>query len=153
MRAMGIEAVILMHKESSTLSYFSSNHFNAEAFTLELGKVEKFGENNRLDFKAAEDVLINLICDKELYLPEDLPKLCKVKKELIRNEENYEFYISDETANFTEFNKGTILASDSFESYKVGEDGEMIAFPNGEVKVGQRSGLVMVEVKSSLKKY
>ena len=135
-----------MHKESSTLSYYSSSYFNADAFTLELGKVEKFGENNRPDFKAAEDVLINLICDKELDLPEDLPKICEVKKELIRHDENYDFYISDETANFTEFKKGKVLAADSIETYKVEEDGEMIAFPNGKVKVGQRSGLVMVEV-------
>ena len=38
------------------------------------------------------------------------------------------------------------FASDSVEVYKVEEDGEMIAFPNGKVKVGQRSGLVMKEV-------
>ena len=56
------------------------------------------------------------------------------------------FHISDDTANFTTFKKGDVLATDAVETYTVEEDGEMIAFPNGKVKVGQRSGLVMKKI-------
>lgn len=143
---MGIEAVLLMHKFSPTLSYYSSTTHGADAFTLELGKVEKFGENIRSNFKDAEIVLSSLVSGKKLETSNKLPKLCQVKKELIRHEEEYDFKISDDTANFTEFEKGTVLASDSVEIYTVEDDGEMIAFPNGNVKVGQRSGLVMKAV-------
>ena len=38
--AMGIEAVLFMHKFSPTLSYYSSTSHGAEAYTLELGKVK-----------------------------------------------------------------------------------------------------------------
>ena len=57
---MGIDAVLLMHKFSPTLSYYSSNEHQAEAFTLELGKVEKFGDNKRQDFIKAENTLRSL---------------------------------------------------------------------------------------------
>jgi succinylglutamate desuccinylase len=143
---MGIQAVLFMHKFATTLSYYSSTDHGADAYTLELGKVKKFGENNRQDFNAAEVVLRSLISGKELSTPSTLPKLCLVKTELIRHEEEYDFLISDDTANFTEYKKGKVLAKDTVESYVVEEDGEMIAFPNGNVKVGQRSGLIMKEI-------
>mgnify|MGYP001199317002 CR=1 FL=1 len=143
---MGIQAVLFMHKFSTTLSYYSSTEHGADAYTLELGKVKKFGENNRQDFNAAEVVLRSLVSGKVLSTPSTLPKLCLVKTELIRHEEEYNFLISDDTANFTEYKKGEVLAKDTVETYIVEEDGEMIAFPNGNVKVGQRSGLIMKEV-------
>ena len=88
-------------------------------------------------------MLRTLISGQRFQTPNVFPKLCQVKKELIRHQEKYDFYISDETANFTEFKKGDVLSRDSVETYIVEEDGEMIAFPNGKVKVGQRSGLIM----------
>lgn len=145
--AMGIEAVLLMHKFSPTLSYFSSSTHGADSFTLELGKVEKFGENNRDDFREAEVVLRSLLNGSEFKMPTSLPRLCQVKKELVRHHEDYQFFIADDTANFTSYKKGEVLASDLEETYKVEEDGEMIAFPNGKVKVGQRSGLILKEVE------
>ena len=144
--AMGIEAVLLMHKFSPTLSYFSSTTHDADSFTLELGKVEKFGRNNRKDFSETELVLRSLLSGAEIKMPNSLPLLCQVKKELIRHHEDYQFYIADDTANFTRYKMGEVLASDSEETYRVQENGEMIAFPNGKVKVGQRSGLVMIEI-------
>ena len=91
-------------------------------------------------------MLRNLICGDNFDLKEVYPTLCAVKKELIRHHPTYHFNISDETANFTRFKRGDVLASDLTETYTVEEDGEMIAFPNGKVKIGQRSGLVMKEV-------
>tara|TARA_B100000925_G_scaffold33295_1_gene22074 strand:- start:216 stop:1199 length:984 start_codon:yes stop_codon:yes gene_type:complete len=146
---MGLGAVLLMHKFSPTLSYYSSTTHGAEAFTLELGKVEKFGDNIRPNFKDTEEVLRSLVSGEKFETSNKYPKLCQVKKELIRHEQEYDFKISDDTANFTEFKKGTVLASDSVETYKVEEDGEMIAFPNGNVKVKQRSGLIMRVVSPS----
>ena len=144
---MGIEAVLFMHKRATTLSFYSSDVHGADAFTLELGKVEKFGENRRDDFSKAEGVLRALISNTKFDFEQKLPVLCQVKKELIRHEKNYQFNISDDTANFTSYRRGDVLASDSVETYTVQEDGEMIAFPNGRVKVGQRSGLILTTTK------
>ena len=82
---MGIDAVLLMHKSSPTLSYYSSNEHQAEAFTLELGKVEKFGDNKRQDFIKAENVLRCLISNQNILMQQSYPILCRVKKELIRH--------------------------------------------------------------------
>ena len=50
------------------------------------------------------------------------------KRTTFRHDENYNFYISDETANFTE-DLERKFSSSVIETYKVEEDGEMIAFP------------------------
>ena len=144
--SMGIEAVVIQHKPASTLSYFSSSNFFAHSFTLELGKVEKFGDNNVEDFVDVQRVLRELISDQYCHGELVLPKIFLVKKELVRNCVEYVFNISDETANFTRLDVGKIISQDKVDTYVVGSDEERIIFPNGDVKVGQRSGLVIEEV-------
>jgi len=144
MTAMGIEAILLSNGPSTTLSYHSSYNHHAHSFTLELGKVEKFGQNIRSHFVKAESVLRSLVSGESLNSSKNVPVLFKVKKELIRHDEDYNFYIADDIANFTSFPKGTTLAEDKVEKYITTEDDERIVFPKGDVKVGQRSGLVVI---------
>ena len=107
-KTMGIDAVLFMNKSSPTLSYYSSNVHGANAFTLELGKVEKFGQNNRNEFSDAERILRAIVTEDNIKMYKDLPVLCAVKKELIRHEEDYKFNVDDETPNFTSFRKGEV---------------------------------------------
>ncbi|MFT6068076.1 MAG: succinylglutamate desuccinylase [Bacteriovoracaceae bacterium] len=149
MAAMGIEAVLLNNGPATTLSYHSSFKHSAHAFTLELGKVETFGNNIRENFTEAEDVLRKLISSESLNMTEKSPVIFKVKKELIRHEEDYSFNIADDVPNFTSFPIGSILAEDKVEKYITTEEDERIVFPKGDVKVGQRSGLVVVPITLS----
>ena len=68
MASCGVNTILFGHGPSGTFSYFSSANFAAHAFTIELGKVRPFGENNMASFQAMTDNLSALVSDEELYL-------------------------------------------------------------------------------------
>lgn len=149
MQDCGVNTILLYHKASSTFSYHTSHHFKADAFTVELGKVKPFGENNREDFEQAENSLRQLVAsnyhfnnDREI---DDL-NLFAVKKELLRISDDSHLNVDDDLANFTEFEQGFELLSDPQEPYKVESDGEAIVFPNNKVPIGQRMALLVEPV-------
>lgn len=145
----GVETILLSHKPSTTFSYFSSSEFKAHAFTVELGKVKPFGQNNRADFLQFENALMQQISGEyqfEAFPPIDDANLYQVKTELIKHSEMDELaFDSANTANFTQFDKGNLLLDAGKNSYLAEEDGEAIVFPNNNVPVGQRMGLVVVK--------
>jgi len=146
-----ITTVLLGNQPAGTFSYFTSNQFNALSATVELGKVKPFGENDMQNFSGISENLNNLIEDKPVKtVPFDNThyKVFKVKQEIIKANEKFELLLSDDVKNFTAFNKGMLLASDGqSEKYIVENDGEAIVFPNNNVPVGQRVGVLLEEVE------
>ncbi|WP_251359800.1 succinylglutamate desuccinylase [Kangiella sp. TOML190] len=145
----GVDTVLLYHKPSTTFSYHSSFNYQAHAFTLELGKVRPFGENNREDFALFEQKLEQQLAGQYIFEAEpDISQahLYQVKKELIKNSEMDELaFDSANTANFTQFNQDELLLDAGKHSYLTEQDGEAIVFSNNKVPVGQRMGLVVVK--------
>lgn len=142
LQSMGIEAVLHSHKKGTTFSCFSASYLNAYGFTLELGRVKPFGENDPNDFKDAKSTLKALLLNKKIETnSHSKPIHYQVKAELIRKQEKYEFFIEDDTANFTTYPKETKLD----ENYTTSENNEAIVFPNPHVALGQRSCLVVVK--------
>ena len=92
--AMGIEAVLQHNKPSTTFSAFSVEQFNAEAYTLELGKVKAFGENNFDDFRMAIDCLNAFVQNKD-YMGASATKVIeyKVVAEIIKKSEDFKFHV------------------------------------------------------------
>lgn len=149
MQDCGVNTVLLYHKPSSTFSYHSSHHFKADAFTVELGKVKPFGENNRDDFKQSENQLRKLVAANYHFNNDrniDDLNLFAVKKELLRVSDESHLNVDDDLANFTEFEQGFQLLSDPEGPYVVESDGEAIVFPNNKVPMGQRMALLIEPV-------
>ncbi|GAB3489184.1 succinylglutamate desuccinylase [Marinomonas epiphytica] len=142
--ACEIDAVLLSHQATTTFSYYSHAHHNAHAFTVELGKVYKFGENDLSKFSAVEESLHSFISKGEIASanPEKL-RLFRVKEALIKDSEDYQLHVSDQLENFTPFNKGDLLASSSLSQYCIEQSGDALIFPNAHVPVGQRTGLLV----------
>jgi succinylglutamate desuccinylase len=145
--ALGIEAVLQHNKTSTTFSYFSANKFNAEAYTLELGKVKKFGENNPDDFAMAEQCLSSLITGKENIKKQhsDLIQY-KVVAEIIKHSEAFIFHLADNVENFTAFKQGSLIAEDANYNYRVAYSEEAVVFPNVNVPIGQRVAVMVTKV-------
>ena len=61
-----------------------------------------------------------------------------------RNEEQFTLHFDDDTPNFTDYPKGTVLASETGKEYVAEQDGEAIVFPNAKVAIGQRALLTVV---------
>lgn len=142
--ASGIEAVLLSHQPTTTFSYASSVLHGAHAFTVELGKVYPFGENDLTRFDAIHGSLRHLIRTGELPQGNEASvSLFEVCDVLVKDAEDYELHIAENEKNFTAFDADYLLASSSLSSYRVQQDGDAIVFPNVKLPVGQRAGLVV----------
>ncbi len=142
--AMGLEAIVYTNQASTTFSDFGARLKNSIAFTVELGKVNPFGENDMTNFKDAKNTLINLILDKKLEKVSKLRKF-EVYKEVIREHENLKFYLDEGLTNFT------CVAKDQNIYYQNGEDFSFpeklfVVFAHPTVKLGQRAGFLLKEV-------
>lgn len=143
----GVNTILFGHGPSGTFSYFSSANFSAHAFTIELGKVRAFGENNMTNFKAMKKNLSSLVCDEKISLKSfdnDDFNLFKALGDITKVSDKFELYIADEASNFTDYPVDTLLSSDNGEEYRTTLPGESIVFPNANVGNGQRAVLMVV---------
>jgi len=150
MHACGVSTILLSHSPTTTFSYFSSNEFNADAFTVELGKVKPFGENNMANFAKVKDTLTRLISGQDLQLKaydENDFSIYEIYQTINRQGESFTLNFADDVENFTDFPKGTVLAIDGESEVKTQVEGEAIIFPNANVAVGQRALLTVIPTK------
>lgn len=144
LESCGIEAVLLSNQAANTFSHYTSHTFGAHAFTLELGKARRFGENNLSDFEDAAAGLRRVIGGQEQFNSKlKSMKIFRVVEEVIKRSERFKLHFADDAKNFTEFKKGALLASDQDYEYRTKQDGERFVFPIINVPVGQRAMLVV----------
>lgn len=145
--ACGVNTILLSNSPTTTFSYFSSNEFGADAFTVELGKVKPFGENDMSQFAAVKKTLTRLVSGQNLELKAFDEKdfyIFTVAQIINRNHENFSLNFADDVVNFTDFPKGFVLAKDGDNEIPTLQDGEAIIFPNANVAIGQRALLTVV---------
>ncbi len=144
----GIEAILHNDKKSATFSSFSAHSCNALAFTLELGKVKPFGQNNleKLeDLKQSIHKLLSKHKTQALAVNEcSLPKPFEVPEEVIKHTEDFVLGFPSSTENFSALATGSLLAKDEHQE-RLAQEGERIIFPNAKVAVGQRALLIVKE--------
>jgi len=143
----GVDTILLNQAPTTTFSYYSVREHNADAFTVELGKVRPFGENDMNRFADADTMFRKLISTSELELPQfnsNRHHVYDVSRSIDRTAEDFRLNFADDVANFTEFELGHLLAVDGENEYKVEQPGERIIFPNAKVALGQRALLTVV---------
>lgn len=146
MQACGVNTILLSHSPTTTFSYFSSNNFNADAFTVELGKVRPFGENNMADFAAVKQTLTRFVSGEDLQLAEFAESdfnIFEIDQTINKETDAFVLNFADEVENFTDFPIGYVLATDGDIEHKVRTQGEAIIFPNANVAIGQRALLTV----------
>ena len=140
----GIEAILSSSEKSATYSAFTANHCGATSFTLELGKVKPFGENNLDDFAAVITGLQHAISGNVIISMDDKVALrFKVAGEVLKQTEDFRLCFPSDIANFTQFKIGEVLATDKDYQYLVKKSGERILFPNENVAIGQRALVII----------
>ena len=148
--ACGVNTILLSHSPTTTFSYFSSNEFGADAFTVELGKVKPFGKNDIADFAAVRQTLTHFISGKDLALKpynEADFHIFEISQIINRTQEDFVLHFDDEVENFTDFPVGYVLATDGDIEYPAKQAGEAIIFPNAQVALGQRALLTVTPTK------
>ncbi|MBE0378895.1 succinylglutamate desuccinylase [Pseudoalteromonas prydzensis] len=146
----GVNTVLMMKSAATTFSYYSSFVHDADSFTVELGQVKPFGENDMSRFAKTRDTLTALISQKEVSYKEfnanDF-ELFAVHRSINRTAQNFSFPFSDDAENFTGFSKGELLATDGETCYYADVEGEAIIFPNADVALGQRALLTVIPLQ------
>ena len=147
LNACGVNTILLSNAPTTTFSYFSAHQFGADAFTVELGKVKPFGENDMSQFAQVKSTLENFISgqdlDYALYNENDF-NIFVISQIVNRTEENFSLNFDDDVENFTDFPLDYVLAFDGDTEIKVKEHGEAIIFPNAQVSIGQRALLTVI---------
>ena len=147
MHSCGINTILFGHAPSGTFSYFTSASFQAHAFTVELGKVMPFGQNNMSNFSEITDNLRSLVQEQPISMAafnNDNFNLFEVLGDITKVTDNFKLHIADDVSNFTDFPVNTLLSEDKGEIYRTSQEGESIVFPNAKVANGQRAGLLVV---------
>lgn len=147
LQACGVSTILLSNSPTTTFSYFSSNEFGAHAFTVELGKVQPFGQNDMSKFTQVRQALTSLISGQKIDIePFNINnfELFEIFQIIDRTAEQFTLNFADEVENFTDFPLGFVLANDGDKEIKVIKEGEAIIFPNAEVAIGQRALLTVI---------
>lgn len=147
--ACDVHTVLLMQTPASTFSYYASNSHQAHAFTIELGKVQPFGQNEMARFAACEQSLRALITGTPVLtkpFDETHFNLFAVSRSINKQSEAFQLSFASDIENFTQFPVGHLLAVDGATEYRVDEVGEAIIFPNANVAIGQRAMLLVKPV-------
>ena len=151
----GVDTILLAHGPTTTFSYFSAHRFGAHAFTVELGKVHAFGDNDASRVAALEHNLAQLLQIPDWQPPAlDLSRIrvFKVCQEIIKQSEQFRFHFSDDVANFSSFLPGSLLAEDGKQQWTVGNKEQAVIFPNANVALQQRAALMVesTELKENM---
>ena len=145
--ACGEHTLLLSNAPTTTFSYYSSRQHGAHAFTVELGKVRPFGENDMTRFVETRQALQALLTQDEVVLEpwraEDFT-LFTIDRVITKKSSDFRFLFASDVDNFTEFPQGFVLAEDGELRYKVEQPRAAVVFPNASVAVGQRTLLLVV---------
>ena len=97
-------------------------------------------------FADAKNALMQLITEQDFSpsVKMDDLDIYRVNQVINRQEEAFTLHFDDDTPNFTDYPKGTVLASEPGKEYVAEQDGEAIVFPNAKVAIGQRALLTVV---------
>lgn len=140
-----IGAIVMNPTSAGTYSYYSSEHHRAAGSTVELGRVGTLGRNDMaqfVDVSAALDALL-----RGTQAPtKSAPHVFKVAQEIVKLSDDFRMGFSRETPNFASLKRGDVIATDGETVYSVFHEEEMVVFPNPDVRVGLRAGLMVVRV-------
>lgn len=142
-----IGAIIMNPSSAGTYSYYSAEHHAAAGTTIELGRIGTLGRNDLSQFDAARAALDRLLRGRPPVAAAHAPHVFKVAQNIIKLSDNFRMAFGKETQNFTALKRGEEIARDGDTVYTVQHDEELVVFPNPDVRVGLRAGMMVTRVK------
>lgn len=141
-----IGAVIMNPKSVGTYSYYSSELHAAAGSTVELGRVGTLGQNDLSQFADASRALDRLLRGLPGEAARAAPHVFATARQVIKLSDAFTMSVGRETWNFTPMKKGDVIATDGDTVYTVEHDEELVVFPNPDVRVGLRAGLMVTRI-------
>ncbi|MDC9604598.1 succinylglutamate desuccinylase [Xenorhabdus griffiniae] len=139
-----LDALVFHNTAGGTFSHFTSEHYNVDSCTLEIGKALPFGQNDLTRFSnittALQDLIAGLPSGKRVKAA---LKRYRVVDAIIKQHDSFQLNIPEDTKNFTELPQGFDIAHQQHQSWKIESPANFILFPNAHVAVGLRAGLLL----------
>jgi succinylglutamate desuccinylase len=142
----GIEAVIMNPASAGTYSYWTAERHGAAASTVELGRVGTLGQNDLAQFADASSALAGLLRGASRQGGK-APLVFNTAQSITKLSDAFRMSFGRDTENFTPMKKGEVIATDGATVYTVQHDEEFVVFPNPDVRVGLRAGIMVVQAK------
>ncbi|QJD90221.1 succinylglutamate desuccinylase [Duganella dendranthematis] len=142
----GIGAIIMNPASVGTYSYYSAEHHAAAGTTIELGRIGTLGQNDLAQFKDASQALDDLLRGAARRDGTQRPHIFNTARQIIKLSDQFQMAFGKETHNFTAMKQGEEIARDGDTVYTVQHAEELVVFPNPDVRVGLRAGLMVVRV-------
>ena len=142
----GIQAVIMNPASAGTYSYFTCEHLGAAGSTVELGRVGTLGQNDLSQFADASSALERLLRGEPVGGAKAAPHVFATAQSITKLSDAFSMRVGRETWNFTPMKRGEVIASDGDTVYSVKHDEELVVFPNPDVRVGLRAGIMVVRI-------
>ena len=139
-----IGAIIMNPQSAGTFSYYSAEFHGAAASTVELGRVGTLGQNDLSLFADVHGALDGLLRGAAPAAPKVAPHVFKVAQEIMKLSDSFKMAFDRSTQNFTALHQGDVIATDGDTVYSVKHPEELVVFPNPDVRVGLRAGLMVV---------
>lgn len=141
-----IGAVIMNPASVGTYSYYSAEHHAAAGTTIELGRIGTLGQNNLEQFAEASQALDDLLRGAQPRQAKAAPHVYATARQIIKLSDQFKMAFGKDTWNFTPLKQGEEIARDGDTIYTVQHPEEMVVFPNPDVRVGLRAGLMVVRL-------
>jgi succinylglutamate desuccinylase len=139
-----IGAIIMNPQSAGTYSYYSAEFHGAAASTVELGRVGTLGQNDLSLFADVHEALDGLLRGAAPKAPKIASHVFKVAQEIMKLSDGFKMAFDRSTQNFTALHEGDVIATDGDTVYRVKHPEELVVFPNPDVRVGLRAGLMVV---------
>jgi succinylglutamate desuccinylase len=142
----GIGAVIMNPASVGTYSYYSAEHHAAAGTTVELGRIGTLGQNDLAQFADASLALDDLLRGAPKRAAKQSPHVFNTARQIIKLSDKFQMAFGKDTHNFTALKQGEEIARDGDTIYTVQHPEELVVFPNPDVRVGLRAGLMVVRI-------
>ena len=142
----GIGAIIMNPESVGTYSFYSAEHHGAAGTTVELGRIGTLGRNDLSQFAQASRALDRLLRGEPAPADVTMPNVYKVARNIIKLSDGFTMAFGKDTQNFTSLKRGDEIARDGDTVYTVQHDEELVVFPNPDVRIGLRAGLMVTRV-------
>lgn len=142
----GIQAIIMNPASAGTYSYFTAEHLGAAGTTVELGRVGTLGQNDLSQFADASQALDRLLRGQAAGEAKAAPHVFSTAQSIMKLSDAFSMRVGRETWNFTPMQQGEVIASDGDTVYTVKHEQELVVFPNPDVRVGLRAGIMVVRI-------
>lgn len=144
-----VYSVLFSHQATTTFSYYSAKEHDAQAFTVELGKVHPFGKNDLNKLRKLDLTIRQLLSEPLIHLAKLNVDQCHwfdVRREVIRQFEDFRFCFPNDLPNFTQFKQGEVIGYQGEHPIMVDESSLAVVFPNPRVELDQRAALLVREL-------